>query len=516
MAKYKEYDYSQGKFIPLSFDKQILPGTFEHTLHYLIDNEIDLSVFDLRYKNDETGAPAYDPRILLKIVLYAYSKGITSSRKIADCCNENVVFMALSADTRPHFTTIADFISTQDQETMKLFLEVLLICDEMGLIGKEMFAVDGCKLPSNASKAWSGTKKELRHKKAKMEKAIKQIIAKHKERDTAESDQKVIEKEEQYVATLKTKIKKIKTWLAENDDKPGSSKNGPRKSNITDNESATMKTSHGVIQGYNGVAMVDSKHQVVVHAEATGDSEPAILKPMVEGTRENFKEVKKEEDVFKKTQLTADSGFHSEKNVQMVIEEGIDAVVADNKFRHRDPRYATADRHKERFNKEIAKRFNRPIIFQPRDFTVSTDKTFCICPAGKRMYRHGSNVIFHGRHAIRFKGAKRDCIPCQLREKCLKKPDLTEVRQFAYFTGKTEDQTKTFTQKMREKIDSAAGKLIYGRRMATVEPVFADIRSSLGLDRFSLRGKKKVGIQWRFYCIVHNLLKVHRYGLGFA
>src|SRR5512145_3487492 len=83
MAKYKEYDYSQGKCIPINFDKQILHGTFEHTLHYLIDSDLDLSAFDLRYKNDETGAPAYDPRILLKIVLYAYSKGITSSRKIA-------------------------------------------------------------------------------------------------------------------------------------------------------------------------------------------------------------------------------------------------------------------------------------------------------------------------------------------------------------------------------------------------------------------------------------------------
>ena len=86
MARYKEYDYSQGKFIPIHFDKQILPGTFEYTLHYLIDNEIDLSIFDLRYKNDETGAPAYDPAILLKIILYAYSRGITSSRKIAQCC----------------------------------------------------------------------------------------------------------------------------------------------------------------------------------------------------------------------------------------------------------------------------------------------------------------------------------------------------------------------------------------------------------------------------------------------
>ena len=423
--------------------------------------------------------------------------------------------MALSADTRPHFTTIADFISSQDQETVKLFLEVLLICDEMGLIGKEMFAVDGCKLPSNASKEWSGTKKDLEHKKEKMEKAIKQIITKHREMDKTEADKAVIEKEEQYIATLKTKIKKIKNWLNENDDKPGSSRNGPRKSNVTDNESATMKTSHGVIQGYNGVAMVDSKHQIVVHAEATGDSEPAILKPMVKKTRENFHEIGKEEDVFKDTKLTADSGFHSEKNMEMVTEAGIDAYIADNKFRHRDPRFADADRYKERFNKEMAKRFDRPIIFQPRDFTVSPDKSFCICPAGKRMYKCG-NSNHHGLHAIKYHGTKRDCIPCTQRAQCLKNPDVTKTRQFAHFTGRTDKKEKTFTQKMREKIDSVKGKFEYARRMATVEPVFADIRSSLGLDRFSLRGKKKVGTQWRFYCIVHNLLKVHRYGPGFA
>ena len=270
MARYKRYDYSQGKFIPISFDKQILPGTFEYTLHYLIDNEIDLSVFDLRYQNDETGAPAYDPAILLKIVLYAYSRGITSSRKIEQCCRENVVFMALSADTQPHFTTIADFISSLDQEIIKLFLEVLLICDEMGLIGKEMFAVDGCKLPSNASKEWSGTKEELTKKKEKMEKAVKQIIARHREMDKTEANQTIIDQEKQYAATLKEKIKKIKYWLNDNDDKPGRT-GKPRKSNVTDNESAKMKTSKGVIQGYDGVAMVDSKHQVIVHAAAFGE-----------------------------------------------------------------------------------------------------------------------------------------------------------------------------------------------------------------------------------------------------
>lgn len=127
----------------------------------MIDNEIDLSVFDARYRNNETGAPAYNPAILLKIILYTYSWWITSRREIAQCRRKNIVFTALSADTQPHFATIAEFISSLDEEAIRLFLEVLLICDEMGLIGKEMFAIDGCKLPSNASKEWSGTKADL-------------------------------------------------------------------------------------------------------------------------------------------------------------------------------------------------------------------------------------------------------------------------------------------------------------------------------------------------------------------
>ena len=112
MARYKPYSYKQGKFISVFFEKQILPGTFEYTLNHLIDNELDLSVFNDRFKNDETGATAYDPRILLKIILFGYSRGIISSRKIAQACCEHIIFMALSADTRPHFTTIAGFISS--------------------------------------------------------------------------------------------------------------------------------------------------------------------------------------------------------------------------------------------------------------------------------------------------------------------------------------------------------------------------------------------------------------------
>ena len=516
MARYKDYDYTQGKFIPIHFDKQILPGTFGHTLHYLINNEIDLSVFDLRYCNDETGAPAYDPAILLKIILYAYSRGITSSRKIEQCCRENVIFMALSADTQPHFTTIADFISTANEEIIRLFLEVLMVCDEMKLIGKEMFAVDGCKMPSNASKEWSGTKAELKKKKDKMEKTVKQIMKRHREMDEREANRDIVDQEEQYVQTIKKNAKKIKQWLKANDDKPG--KTGkPVKSNITDNESAKIKTSKGVIQGYNGVTVVDDRHQVIVHAEAFGKAqEHDLLKPMVEGTRDNFKEIDSEEDVFEKAKLVADSGFHTENNMKMLMEEEIDGYVADTQFRKRDPRFAEADRYKERTRKERQKRDGTKSIYGLDKFTFADDLSHCICPAGKRMYRSGSNVILGGKQAMRFRGNKSNCLSCNLREECIRKPDKTEVRSVAYFKGLKKDGTESYTQKMKRKIDSIKGRLIYNKRLGTSEPPFAHIRSIMRLDRFSLRGKRKVNTQWLLYCIVHNLTKVHRYGDGFV
>jgi len=517
MARYKDYNYSQGKFIPIHFDRQILPGTFEYSLHYLIDKEIDLSIFDGKYRNDEMGASAYNPAILLKIILYAYSRGITSSRKIAQCCQANVIFMALSADTQPHFTTIADFISTSGQEIIHLFLEILLICDEMGLIGKEMFAVDGVKLPSNASKEWSGTKQELRKKREKMEKVIRQIVKRHREVDEREADRGVVEQEEQYVETLRGKVKKIRAWLRDNEDKPG--KMGkPVKSNITDNESAKMKTSHGVIQGYDGVAVVDGKRQVVVHAEAFGTAqEHDLLIPMIEGTRENFEVIGNKQDIFGRAKLTADSGFHTESNVRMLMEQGIDAYIVDTHFRKRDPRFSEVDKYKERFRKERAEYFGVADLYRPhRDFTISGDKTHCTCPGGNRLYRNGGNVVVKGQRAIKFHGRKTDCRVCELRERCLRHPDRTEARQVYFFQGSAESKPETFTQKMKRKIDTVKGRLIYNRRLGTAEPVFGNICSTLGLNRFTLRGKEKVNTQWLLYCAVHNLFKVHRYGLGFA
>ena len=175
MARFKQVNMSP-RFLPVVLEEQLIPGTFEHALHTLIDSEFDLTPLAAKYKNDETGAPAYDPAVMLKIVLLAYSRGLMGSRGIERACAENVLFMAISGDTQPAYTTIAAFVRGLGEEITAIFTEVILICDRQGLIGRQMFAIDGGKLPGNASKARSGTHAELAHQADAIERRVKEMV----------------------------------------------------------------------------------------------------------------------------------------------------------------------------------------------------------------------------------------------------------------------------------------------------------------------------------------------------
>jgi hypothetical protein len=150
MARYKHIDTSP-RFLAVNLQAQLLPGTFEHALNHLLDHEIDLSAFDARFNNDECGASAYPPAMLLKIVLLAYSRGIVSSRAIERACREHVTFIALSGDSGPHFTTIADFISGLGELIGQVFKQVLLICDAQGLCTSAASPRDSARSPTRAS-----------------------------------------------------------------------------------------------------------------------------------------------------------------------------------------------------------------------------------------------------------------------------------------------------------------------------------------------------------------------------
>lgn len=500
MARYRHIDLSP-RLLPVDLEVQLVPGTFAHAVHHLVD-DLDLSSFDAHYRNDDNGAPAHAPTMLLKAVLLAYSQGLVSSRSIERACRDNVLFIAITGDAKPHFTTIADFVSRSRDAIQSVFGQVLAVLDKEGLIGRTMFAIDGVKLPSNASKHRSGTRAEFLAQAQKMERAASKMLDCHQANDAGTSEAAADAKALERVQRMKRNAVQIRQWLQENPNDRAGSRGSIRKSNRTDNESAKLATDKGVIQGYCGVAVVDAAHQVIVEASAHGTgAEQELLLPVIDACADQRKS---------DTLITADAGYHSEANLAGLADRGIDALIADNAMRQRDERFADQAKHSQKPDPlhDKSRPLKKPGVFDCRRFVVADDHTHATCPAGEKLYRNGKDCTIGGYTAIKFRAPESACKQCPLRTQCLRKPDTTPSRQLAVLTRRL---VATHTQSMRERIDSREGRAKYGERFATVEPVFGNVRSNKRLNRFTLRGQKKVDGQWKLFALVHNIEKLTNY-----
>jgi transposase len=230
----------------------LIPGTLEFAIHHLVETRLDTSIFDDRYNNDETGRWAYDPKILLKVILLAYSRGLVGSRKIERACKENVTFMALACGQQPDHSTIAAFVSSMTDQILPLFRDVLLVCEEEGLLGGTLFALDGCKLPSNASMRNSGKVLDLEKKRERIENRVEQLLKEQVDTDKKDDEDEEgggssgISNESKQIEKLQKQAERIEKFLKENGPKIGKQGREVR-SNITDNESALMVREHSGI-----------------------------------------------------------------------------------------------------------------------------------------------------------------------------------------------------------------------------------------------------------------------------
>lgn len=515
MARYKSNDYNQMILAPIYLEEQLVPGTLEYAIHHIIEERIDLSFFDDRYSNDDTGRKAISPRVLLKVVLFGYSRGLLTSRSLEKACNENILFMALSCGQKPDHSTFAAFVSSLGKEISPLFTKVLLICEEEDLLGGTHFSLDGMKLSSNAAKEWSGTFSDLKKKQQALERKVKEALHEHREADKRERGERTTDQErrEKRIRRLKQKADRIEKFLEENEPKKGSG-GKEIQSNVTDNESAKMATSHGVVQGYNANAIVDEKHQVVLHGEAFGKGEDSTaMGTMLQGAREKL-EAAGWDEPLKGMIVSADTGYYSVKNLEDCKELEVDAYVPDPQFRKRDVRFEDADRHRRSVDRRHEKyKTKGKRFFSVEDFTWDDRIGKLICPAGHGLYIRNRNFITASGHkAIAYQAPKTACRNCSLRSKCLRTPD-TISRQVHVFYGK---RPGSITDEMKRKIDTPQGRRTYSKRLGIVEPVFGNIRSCKKMDRFTLRGRIKVNIQWMLYCLVHNIEKIANYGRTFA
>ena len=507
MANFKHTDNSQSQMMVVNLKKQLILGSFEWTIDYLI-GKMDLSSFEHKYHNDEKGAAAYSPRVLLKIILYCYSIGILSSRRIEKACKDNIMVKALAEDSEPDHDTIATFISTNSEAVKDLFTQVIVQCSELKLITGEMFAIDGCKLPSNASKEWSGKLSDLKKKKTDLEKLLKRILFQHAEMDRNEKAKKIQEpfgktigddreRRERHIERVEKKLKKIDRFLSTADPKVGTSGQEVQ-TNITDPESARIKSSHGYIQGYNGIGIADSGNQVIVSAQAIGSgAEGGCLPGMLDNLETAMKTITGKKKPLKKSLVLGDTGYFSEDNLQEAAKRNIEVLIPDPQFRKRDPGFDDRKKYKDTHVKKY---------FGIEDFRYDEKEDTYTCPAGKVLpYKCDVEFKSRGTWGKQYRQKKSVCSVCPLKEQCInRKSGKGEFRALFVLH---QQYKENLSAKMRAKIDDPAYRELYSRRMQIIEPVFANIRVCKGMDRFTYRGQKKVNTQWHLYVIVHNMWK---------
>ena len=491
MAKYRytEAAAGQGFFLSINLQEQLLPNSFEYMLNEIIGTKVDLSVYDKKYKNDITGARAVPPSVLLKLIIYGYYNGCISSRKIYELNNNNIVAKALTGDMAIHWTTIADFISGNKERFKETFVQVLMYCNELGLIGGENYAIDGLRLPSNASMEMSGTEKQLEKRLAVYRKMARKHIERHERKDAqGAADADAGERFEKRQRLLNRRIDKISNFLKGMKKKEGLHEKEIQ-SNVTDNESAMIHSSDGFIQGYVGIAISDQKSQVVTSAQAYGSAnETEHMPDMLDKNIENLEKAGVKTEEGKKAAVLGDPNYYSEDNFKACEERGIEAVIPDSQA-------------KRRIGPDGSNRFDAD------DFNYDEAQDCYECPQGKRL-EYKRTTVQGGIEGKVYQASLTDCKQCSVFSKCSwsKKEQSKQVQGKVLRIVKS-NKPGNLSCKMRGKLGTVEYQDKYADRIQIIEPVFANIRYCKGLNRFTLRGKEKVNGQWLLYCIVHNLGK---------
>ena len=461
---YRTWDPQQCCQIPVS-PRQALPE--DDLVFFLLDvmPQLDLSAFHKHYAQEMRGQPPFDVTMMVTLVVYAYSVGVCSSRKIASACERNLAFRAILGEDPPDFRTISDFRKIHQAAFRPLFLEVLRLAAEMGMVKLGNLSTDGTKMGANASRhkamSYGYMNKDIERLQAEIEQLLTQAEQIDAEQDATLGSRRgdelpdELKRREDRLAKIqeaKARLEAEARVKAEEEQRrrdeeqarreaEGRNRRGKEpapidptpedkaQTNFTDPEAKIMKQSNkGFDYSFNAQAVVDGANQIIVAAEVTraaNDKQQAV--PMARAALDNLNAAGIEQpQAADGTPVaipnTADTGYFSEHAVQELEKMGVDPHIAVGRQKH----------HEAAVSPELA---------------TSSAKT-------------------------------------------------------------------SVKEKMARKLRSAAGKLLYAARKHIVEPVFGQIKSARGLRKFLLRGLEKVSAEWQLICLTHNLLKIWRRACG--
>jgi transposase len=456
--RFRTDNMDQGLLLPPSLHDWLPEGHLSRFIADVIE-ELDLGLIFRSYEKDGRGKAAYQPAMMVRLLLYGYCRGVVSSRKIERATHEDVAFRFLSADTHPDHDTIAAFRKRHLDGLAGLFVQVLRLCQKAGLVKLGHVAIDGTKIKANASKHKAMSYDRMNETEERLRQEVDELLRSAAAADEAEDVQygkgKRGDELPEELARRESRLKKIRAAKAELEREakekaerqraeaeariaerreeeartgkkagghdpqvpdPEQAKPEPKaQRNFTDPDSRIMvdgANKGSFIQAYNAQAAVDSQAQVIVAAEVTQQANDSQqLAPMIEQVAANAGR--------KPDAVSADAGYWSEANVSDERVTGVDLHIATGRQKHG----------------EKAAPANGPP------------------PEGA-----------------------------------------------------------TPKQAMQHKLRTEAGKSIYKMRKAIVEPVFGQTKERRGFRRFSFRGVGSVQLEWKLICLTGNILKLFRSG----
>ena len=344
---YRPWNVDQAMLLPPSVQELVPEGHLAHFIRDLVRDDLDLSAVLDTY-SEERGYPPYHPVMMVALLLYAYCQGVYSSRRIAQACEQRLDFMAVTALQQPDFRTISDFRKRHLKALGALFGQVLVLCEQAGLVKLGHVALDGTKLKANASKHKAMSYKRMKEEEARLEAEIAELMKKAAAVDEEEDHRygkdkrgDELPKEMAFRESRLKKIREAKEALEEDAKREAEIAAASNKKhtgvpadkaqrNFTDPESHIMPAPGGkhFVQAYNAQAAVDSAHQIIVAAEVTN-------KPTDRGQSEPMMEVVKVNTGQLPRQMSADAGYFSSDVVKSLTAQGIDVYMPPDKTGHR-------------------------------------------------------------------------------------------------------------------------------------------------------------------------------------
>jgi transposase len=473
----RSYDQEQMFLLPPSLSEWIRQNHPARVFSEIIDR-LDTTTFR---QTKEEGRPAYHPKMMIKVLLWGYATGIRSSRKIEERLEQDVVFMWLAGLEKPDFRTLCLFRTNNKEALENIFTDVIVVAQSMGMATLGLVALDGSKVRANCGidtfKKLENWRETLKEAKREAQRIIREAEDIDEEEDRIHGEDKRGDELPKEIEKVKDRMKKMEE-LIKGAHEMG--KEDQARVSLTDTEASFMHKGNTSIPAFNAQLAV-TEDQLIVYADVT--AEPVDVnqtKKAVEGMEKTAKE--------KPKIVVADTGYGGGENLRYLEDNKIDGYIPSEDERH----IGSKKRQKAREH-----------LFEKEMFIYDAHEDKYTCPHGETLRpvaRSQFKSKYSKREVTTYRTERGTCAACPMREKCTTNIKLGRAI--------TRDGYEEYRERMKGKLNTPEGRLIYGKRKCLVEPVFGQIKTRNGFSQFLLRGLEKVRLEWKIAAIAHNLLKI--------